>query len=298
MEWLNYHHLRYFWVVAREGSITRAAAKLERSLPTVSAQLQEMEEACQAQLFTRTGRQLSLTEVGQQVFRYADEIFSIGEELMETLRGRPHGRPMRLVVGISDTLTSLVVQCLLEPAFRYPKPLVITCLQDKPHRLLAALALHEIDVVLSDAPVNPSVRVRAFNHQLGECGITFFGTARHAARRRGFPRSLDNVPILLPGQTTLLRQDLDQWFEKLKIHPRIVGEFEGNTLLKFFGKSGIGIFAAPSIIETHVQRFYGVRVIGRTREIRERFYAISVERKLKHPVVTLISTIAKHKIFK
>ena len=297
MEWLNYHHLRYFWVVAGEGSITRAAAKLRRSLPTVSAQIQAMEKACGAKLFTRTGRQLALTETGQRVFRYADEIFSIGEELMETLRGKPAGRPLRLVVGIPDTVTSLIVHRLLEPVLHYPEPVQLVCLEDKLSRLMAGLALHEIDIVLSDAPATPTVKVRAFNHLLGECGVTFFGTSGHASYRRGFPKSLDGAPMLLPSEATVLRQALDQWFEKLGIRPRILGEFDGSTLLKFFGRSGAGIFAAPSAIESHVRKFYGVQVIGRAEGVRERYYAISVERKLKHPVVTAIATAAKHKLF-
>ncbi len=297
MEWLNYHHLRYFWVVAGEGSITLAAKKLRRSLPTVSAQLQAMEKACGEKLFIRTGRRLALSETGQQVFRYADEIFSIGEELMETLRGHPAGRPLRMTVGINDALSSIVVHRLLEPAFHYPKPVRILCLQEKPGRLLASLALHEIDIVLSDAPAIPTVKVRVFSHLLGECGITFFGAAKHAPLRRGFPKSLDGAPMFLPSDTAVLRANLDQWFERLEVRPRILGEFDGSTLLQSCGQSGAGIFAAPSAIEAGIRKLYGVQVIGRTGDVRERYYAISAERKLKHPVVTAVVMAAKHKLF-
>lgn len=299
MDWLNYHHLRYFWVVAREGSITRAGAKLRRSLPTVSAQIQELEDACGSRLLVRTGRKLTLTETGQQVFRYAEEIFSIGKELMETLRGNPvGGRPMRLVVGISDSLTPIIAHRLLEPVFNYPKPIHVTCLQGKTSRLLYALSMHEIDVVLSDGPATPTVRGRAFSHLLGECGITIFGAAAHARLRRGFPRSLNGAPILLPSETTVLGQSLDQWFEKLRINPKVLAEFDSPSLLKHAGRAGLGVFAAPTAVEAHVRRFYGVQVIGRTEEVRERFYAITVERKVEHPVVSAISHAAKSKLFR
>ncbi len=297
MEWLNYHHLRYFWVAARAGGIARAAAELHRSQPTVSAQIHALEQAVGAGLFARRGRSVVLTETGHQVFRYADEIFSLGRELREALRGRTPGRPLRLVVGIADVLPKLVAQRLLAPALRLPEPMQIVCREDKPERLLAALSLHELDVVLSDVPGSPDVKVRAFSHLLGECGVTFFAARRHAFRRRGFPHSLDGAPMLVPTAASALRRALDPWFEKVGVRPLLAGEFDDSALLKVFGQAGAGVFCAPTVIETHVRRAYGVRVIGRAEEVRERFYAITVERKLKHPAVVAISAAARNRLF-
>ncbi len=297
MEWLNYHHLLYFWLAAREGSITRAAGELRRSQPTVSAQIGELERALGANLFVRIGRSLALTDTGRLVFRYADEIFSLGRELRGVLQGRSPGRPLRFVVGIADVLPKLVAHRLLEPAVRLPEPMQIVCREDRPDRLLTALSLHELDVVLSDAPANPAVPFRTFSRLLGECGVTFFGVARYASRRRGFPKSLDGAPILVPTEASALRRSLDQWFASLEIRPRIYGVFDDSALLKVFGEAGAGIFAAPSVIEAQVRHSYRVQTIGRTDAVRERFYAISVERKLQHPAVLAISEAAKHRMF-
>lgn len=298
MEWLNYHHLRYFWVVTREGSVSRAGKELHLSQPTISAQIRALEESLGEKLFTRTGRSLVLTDMGSVVFRYADEIFSAGQELMDILKGRPTGRPMRLVVGVADVLPKLITYRLLEPALKLPESIRVVCREDKPDRLLAELATHELDLVLTDAPIGPTVKVQAFNHLLGECGVTIFGPAKLAsAYRRGFPQSLNGAPFLLPADNTTLRRSFDQWFEDEGIRPMITGEFEDSALLKVFGQAGAGLFAAPSVIEAEVRRQYGVQVVGRTEALRERFYAISVERKLKHPAVVAISEAARGKLF-
>lgn len=298
MDWLNYHHLLYFWVVAREGSIARASQELRLTQPTISAQIQALEETLGEKLFTRAGRSLMLTDMGRTVFRYADEIFSLGRELLDTLKGRPTGRPIRLVVGVADAVPKLIAYRLLEPALQLPEPVRVICREDKPDRLLVGLAVHELDLVLTDAPVGPTVKIRAFNHLLGESGVTLLGIERLAATYRpGFPGSLNGAPFLLPMENTTLRRSLDQWFEAEGIRPVVVGEFEDSALIKAFGQAGTGLFTAPSVIEAEVRQQYGVEVIGRVEAVRERFYAVSVERKLKHPAVVAISEAARQKIF-
>ena len=298
MEWLNYHHLLYFWVVACHGSVTRAAAELRLAQPTVSTQLRTLEEVLGEKLFARTGRRLVLTDVGRLVFRYADEIFGLGRELLETVKGRPTGQPMRLTVGIADAVPKLIAYRLLRPALTGAEPVRIICREDKPDRLLAQLAAHGLDLVLSDAPIGPTTKVRAFNHLLGECGVTFFAAPALARTcRRGFPRSLGGAPMLLPTDNTALRRSLDDWFESEDIRPRVASEFEDSALLMAFGQAGMGLFPAPSAIERQVRSQYGVVVVGRLDAVCERFYAISGERRLKHPAVVAISEAARQRVF-
>ena len=298
MEWLNYHHLLYFWVVACHGSVTRAAAELRLAQPTVSTQLRTLEEVLGEKLFARTGRRLVLTDVGRLVFRYADEIFGLGRELLETVKGRPTGQPMRLTVGIADAVPKLIAYRLLRPALTGAEPARIICREDKPDRLLAQLAAHGLDLVLSDAPIGPTTKVRAFNHLLGECGVTFFAAPALARTcRRGFPRSLGGAPMLLPTDNTALRRSLDDWFESEDIRPRVASEFEDSALLMAFGQAGMGLFPAPSAIERQVRSQYGVVVVGRLDAVCERFYAISGERRLKHPAVVAISEAARQRVF-
>lgn len=298
MEWLNYHHLLYFWLVAREGGLAPASARLRLAQSTISGQVHALEHALDEKLFVRRGRKLVLTEIGHLVYRYADEIFSLGEELQDALKGRPVSQPLRLIVGIADVVPKLVARSLLEPALKLPVTVRLVCREDKPERLLADLATHDLDVVLTDAAVPPSTRIRVFNHLLGECDVAFFATAGlERSHRAAFPRSLDGAPMLLPTQNTVLRRALDQWFAKLGIRPNVVAEFEDSALLKVFGQTGQGIFPAPSVIGNEIQRQYKVRVVGRTADVRERFYAISLERRLKHPAVVAISEAAKQKLF-
>ena len=298
MEWLNYHHLLYFWTVANEGSIARACEKLLLAQPTISGQLRALERSLGDKLFARSGRGLVLTETGQTVYRYADEIFSLGKELADTLKGRPTGRPLRLRVGVADVLPKIVSYRLLEPALHLTEPVQIICREGKPDRLLAELSLHGLDIVLTDAPVGPSVKVRAFSHLLGECGVSIVAAAELAKRlRKRFPQSLDGAPFLLPTDNTVLRRSLDQWFEAKGIRPVIRAECEDSALLKAFGQDGIGAFSVPSVVEKEVCRQYRVNPIGRVEEVKERFFAISVERKLKHPAVVAISDAARQKLF-
>ena len=299
MEWLNYHHLLYFWTVAREGSVVRACEKLHLAQPTISGQLRALEKSLGEKLFTKVGRNLVLTDTGRMVYRHADGIFSLGRELMDALKGRPAGRPQRLVVGVVDVLPKLIAYRLLEPALRLPEQVQVICHEDKPERLFAELSVQALDIVLADEPPGPAVKVRAFSHVLGECGVSIFGTARLAAAyRRGFPRSLDGAPFVLPTSNTSLRKSLEQWFDTEGIRPAVRGEFEDSALLMVFGQTGAGVFAMPSAIDKEVQKQYGVRLIGRVDSVRERFYAISIERKLKHPGVVAISEAARLRIFK
>ena len=298
MEWLNYHHLLYFWAVAREGSVTGASAYLHLAQSTISGQIRALEDALGEKLFIRVGRNLMLSEVGQVVFRYADEIFALGRELMDTLHGRPTGRPLRLVVGVVDVLPKLIAYRLLEPALRLPVPVHIVCHEGKQEHLLAELAVYNLDVVLSDAPSGPLVKIQAFHHLLGDSGVTFFGTPQLAAAYcPGFPGSLEGAPCLLPTDNTMLRHALDHWFEAEGVRPLVVGEYEDSALLKVFGQAGIGIFAMPSVIEAEIQRQYDVQVIGRVEAVRERFYAISVERQLRHPAVIAMSETVGQEFF-
>jgi len=298
MEWLNYHHLLYFWTVVRAGSMTRAAAELHLGQPTISAQIHTLEEALGERLFTRAGRGLALTDIGRVVFRYADDSFSLGRELLDAVKDRPTGRPIRFQVGIADVIPKLIAYRLLRPALELSEPMRLVCHDDKPDRLLAALAMHDLDLVLTDAPLGSTHRVKAFNHLLGECGLTFFGTARLArAHRRGFPRSLDGGPVLLPTSNTTLRRTLDHWFDSEGIRPIVVGEWEDSALLNAFGAAGVGMFAAPDAVEKDIRREYGVEVIGRIGSVLERFYAISVERKLKHPAVVAVVDAGRERVF-
>ena len=298
MDWLNYHHLRYFWAVAREGGVTRASRRLHISQPTVSAQIRELEQALGEALFAKKGRTLELTEVGRLVYRYADEIFGLGRELLDAVKGGVPGRTPLLRVGIDNVVPKVIAYRLLEPALKLDTPLHVVCHEDKPERLMAALAVHELDIVLTDAPVGTGLSVRAYNHLLGECAVTVFGQESLArAHRAHFPRSLDGAPLLLPTEGTALRRSLDAWFEAQSIRPRVVGEFEDSALLKVFGEAGRGLFAAPSATEAEVRRQYRVHRVGTIDAVKERFYAISVERKLKHPAVVAISEAARAKLF-
>lgn len=294
MEWLNYHHLLYFWLVAHEGGVGKAAAKLRLSHPTVSGQIHALEDVLGEKLFAREGRRLVLTDMGRVVYGYADEIFALGRELLDTVKGRPTGRPLRLVVGIAEVVPKLVAKRLIDPARALAEPIRMICREDKADRLVVDLAAGGLDVVLTDSPLPPGGRVRAFNHLLGESEVVVFGTPALAARhRRGFPGSLDGAPMLLPAEGTALRRSLDAWFDAHRVRPRVEGEFDDAALLKAFGQDGAGLFPASAAIEAEVRRQYEVEAVGRISGVREAYYAISAERRLKHPAVVAISTAAR-----
>jgi LysR family transcriptional activator of nhaA len=298
VDWLNYHHLHYFWVVAREGSIVRAATHLHLAQPTVSAQISRLEQSLGAKLFERVGRNLQLTDTGRVVNRYAEEIFTLGRELSDVVKGRPTGQPLRFTVGVPDSLPKLIVLRLLKPALALPEPIRLVCKEGKFDELVAELATHELDLVLSDAPLSSSVRVKAFSHALGHCGVAFFAAPQLARQlRRKFPQSLDGAPLLLPGEATTLRRLLDQWLDEQGIRPTIAGEFQDSALLKVFGQEGLGAFPAPAAIVNEIERQYRVRHVGTLDDLHERYFAVSVERRLKHPAVLAISSAAKQQLF-
>ncbi|MBM4089469.1 MAG: transcriptional activator NhaR [Planctomycetes bacterium] len=298
MDWINYHHLLYFWVVAREGSVVRAGAELHLSQPTISGQLAKFEKSLRCKLFRRVGRGLELTEEGRVLFRYADEIFTIGREMVEALKGRATGRPLRFTVGVADVLPKLVVYRLLEPACRLDEPLELVCHEGKLDSLLADLALFHLDVVFSETPASAQTRFRAFNHLLGSCDVSIYGTKELAGRyRRGFPQSLREAPWLLPMPGTSLRRDLERWFDALDMRPRIAGEFADSGLMKVFGQAGIGLFVGPTVIDAEIRRQYQVALVGRIKDIHFQCYAITVERRLKHPAVLAVSNTARGELF-
>jgi len=294
VEWLNYHHLLYFWMTARHGSMAKASAELRLAPPTLSAQIRRLEASLGEALFLREGRRLVLTDMGRVVQGYADEIFSRGREMLDVVKQRGGPAGLTLAVGVSDALPKLVAWRLLQPALSIGREIRVVCRDGRHDRLLADLALHELDVVLSDAPATGARQVRAFNHLLGECGVSFFAVRPLASRLAGrFPRNLEHAPFVAPTDGTALRHSLDAWFDRHRVRPRIVGEIEDSALLRTFGQAGAGVFAAPSVIEREVVRQHQVRVVGRTSEIRERYYAISAERRVKHPAVVAMTEAAR-----
>ena len=298
MEWLNYHHLLYFWTVAKRGSIARACEELRLAQPTISGQLRALEESMGEKLFIRQGRRLALTEAGKMVYKYADEIFTLGSELTDVMKGRPRNRPAKLVVGISDLIPKLIAYRILEPALAIKGGVQMECYEDTPEKLMPRLSAHELDLVLTDAPAYAAMRVRVFNHMLGSSGVGLFASPRLAAfYRKRYPQSLTGAPFLLPMRNSTFRQILDQWFESHSIRPRILGEFQDTALLTTFGQTGTGIFAGPLAIEGEIRRRYRVKKLGELEGQRLDYYAISAERKIKHPAATVIAELARHRLF-
>ena len=298
MDWLNYHHLLYFWTVAKKGSITEACKELRLAQPTISGQLRSLEEQLGEKLFTRVGRRLELTEVGKLVYRYADEIFSLGRELTDVLKGKPQGRPARLIVGISDIMPKLVAYQILRPALNLGSAIHLVCYEDQPDRLLLSLSAHELDLVLTDAPAHPSVQGPVFSHLLGSSSLALFAAPALAAQyRKHFPVRLDGAPFLMPMQNSMSRRTLGRWFDEHDIRPNVVGEFQDISLLNVFGQAGVGIFASPTVVEDQVRKYHQVALVGRLDTAKEEFYAISAERRIKHPAVAAISQSARQSLF-
>ncbi len=284
MEWLNYHHLLYFWVVAREGSISRACEELRLAQPTISGQLKALEESLGEPLFERRGRGLQLTEAGRTVYQYAEKIFSLGQELQEAIRGFPKIQPLN--IGIADVFPKHIAYRLIEPVRLLESQYRLVCREGRPDRLFADLAMHSLDVVLTDTPFDTTYRVKAFSHLLGESTLSFFGSPKLALRyRKNFPKSLDAAPMLLPSDESAARHMLDQWFDSEKLKPVILGEFSDSALLQIFGDAGEGMFPAPTVLEKLLRDQYGVQKIGEVEKLKQRFYLISPERKVKHPAI-------------
>ncbi len=297
MEWLNYHHLLYFWSVAKHGTVAKACEELGLAQPTISKQIGLLENTLGEKLFLRQGRHLVLTEMGRIVFKHAGDIFSIGQDLLNTVKGRPSSSQARLNIGVVDVVPKLLATRLLDSAVRQSPGIRLICWEDKLDQLLADLAIHGLDLVIADTPAPPSIKVQAYNHLLGESGVTFFATSKLAARhRRNFPRSLHGAPILLPTSNTVLRRLLDDWMVGQELVPTVIGEFEDSATLKAFGQAGHGLFPGPTAMEKEICRQYQVQVIRRVDSIRQKFYAITVERRLKHPTVVALFNTARREV--
>lgn len=299
MRHLNYSHLLYFWTVAKEGSIARAASVLHLTPQTISGQLKLLDDAVGEHLFQRAGRRLLLSDTGQVVFQYADEIFALGAELAHVVRGRgAPDAPLTLNVGIVDSIPKLVAYRVIEPALKLESGLRISCNEGKLESLLSDLAVHRLDLVLADSTIPPGLNVRAYSHLLGTSGTTFFAAPDLAKRlRRRFPQSLKDAPFLLPARDLPLRRLIDEWFDEIACAPHVVGEFADSALMLSFGQAGTGVVPGPTAIEKEIAAMFRLRVVGRAETILERFYAISPERKLKHPAVVAISAQAREQIF-
>ena len=294
-ESLNYHHLYYFWTVARLGSVTAACKELDLAQPTISGQLRSLESSLGEKLFQKKGRGLAMTEAGELVFDYANDIFCMGRELLQAVRQRPTGRPLRLQVGLSDAVPKLVAYEILKPAFEASlQPVRLHVQEGKTDALVAMLANHRLDVVLCDEPVSATLAVKAYSHKLGESSVTFFAAPTLADElRQGYPRSLHQAPAILPTENTALRRAVDRWFAEQQIEPLVVAEFEDNALVNTFARQGLGFVAIPTVVRETALQQHGLLAIGTVEECREQFYAISVERRLKNPAVLRIISPAR-----
>ncbi len=298
MKNLNLKHLRYFWAVASNGSIARASEELHLTPQTISGQLKELEEAVGTKLFEKVGRNLALTDMGRVVFSYADEMFRLSAELQDVLAGRTSGSRLTLNVGIAMVVPKLLAYRVLRPVLSLDEPVLLVCNEAPLVDLLADLSVHKLDMVLADSPISPTLNIRAYNHALGESGISFFARESEARQYRDeFPQSLDGVPMLMPTSSSALRRSLELWFERLDIRPFVVAEFEDRALMKAFGEAAAGVFTSPTAVESDVLDKYAVEVIGRTEEVKERFFAISAERKIKHPAISAITESARVDLF-
>ena len=297
MEWLNYHHLLYFWSVAKHGTMTKACEELRLAQPTISGQIRLLENTLGEKLFVRTGRRLGLTEMGHLVFKYAEDIFATGQELLNTVKSQGNGHPTRLVVGIADAVPKPLATQLLKSALKLYRPTRLICQEDKLRQLLTDLMAHRSDLVIADTPTPSSIKEHTYSHPLGESGVTLFATAKLATRyRRGFPQSLNGAPLLLPTSNAMLRRLVDQWLVNHGLHPNIVGEFDDSATLKAFGQDGYGVFPGVSVIEKEICRQYRVQVVGQLDSLKQHFYAITVERRLKHPAVLALVRTARQEL--
>lgn len=298
MATLNFKHLRYFWMVARTGSIARAAEQLNLAPHSISGQLKEFEETLGVDLFRRVGRNIELTDAGQRILSYAEDIFSIGDELLDALREQKAKKSVPFRVGIADSVSKAVAYRLVEPALKLDEPVRLICREGRLASLLAELAIHRLDIIIADRPMPAHLNVRGYSHLLGESGMSVFGSRSLAKELSGsFPAALASAPFLLPGEDVAIRPKLIQWFAANDLRPHIVGEFDDSALMKAFGQAGVGLFAAPTAIVDHVCKQYKVAEIGRIDSVVEQLYAITTERRLTHPAVVAISRAAREDIF-
>jgi LysR family transcriptional activator of nhaA len=296
---MNFKHLHYFWRVAKAGGVTRASEELHLTPQTISGQIGLLEEDLGAPLFAKRGRNLELTEAGRLALGYAQDIFTLGAELEESLRNYPTGgRPAEFRVGVADAVPKTIAYRLIEPATHLADPVRIVCFESKLDSLLAELAAHRLDLVIADAPIPPSVSVRAYNHRLGESGVSFFASARLLKSFKGkFPACLRGAPMLVPGVQAAVRSRLERWCRAKNLQLRVVGEFDDSALMKAFGQRGAGVFIGPTVLESEIEMQYRVKTLGRTVEIVEEFFAISVERRVTHPCVVAITEAARDRLF-
>lgn len=298
MEFLNYHHLRYFWVVAQEGNLRKAAERLHVSQPAISAQIAALEESLGEKLFHRGPRGLILTEMGHRAFSYAEEIFALGQDFLHSVNQRPTTRPLRVGIGIADSLPKLVSYEMIKPIFNLGQPVQAVCLENKTSDLLAQLAVFRLDIVLADEPAPSSLAIKTFNHLLGESGVIFCAARKSAKKlKRQFPCSLHEAPMLLPTSGTALRRTLEKWFQEQGIQPRVVAEFDDAALMKVAAADGIGSFPLPAVAEEEAVSRYGFEVVGLAQGCTVQFHAISAERKVTHPAVVAITSNARGNLF-
>lgn len=298
MNTLNYKHLRYFWMVAKCGSIARACEQLYLTPQAISGQLRELEEMLGVDLFRRAGRGLELTDAGRRILSYAEEIFAIGDELLEVARDQTAKKSLPLAVGIADSVPKSVAHRLIAPALQLPETVRLVCREGRLTGLLADLAVHRLDMVIADRPMPTNLNVRGYSHLLGESDLTVFGTPELLNTLKGvFPMLLQGAPFLMPGDDVAIRPRLEQWFESKRLHPRIVGEFDDSALLKSFGQAGAGLFVAPTAIAAYIGDQYGVRAVGRIETIAEQLFAITTERRLSHPAIVAITQVGRDEVF-
>lgn len=298
MEWLNFHHLRYFWTVARKGGVRKAADELHVSQPSISAQLRLLEDSLGEKLFKRSGRSLVLTEMGNLVLTYADEIFSAGRELMNAVKQRPGGRLLRLNVGMTDSISKLMGFEFLKPAIRFSEPVHVVCRMAAIEVLVNQLQAHRLDIVLADEPASSSLKAKTFNHRLGRSGVTFCAVPAIAKKlRRNFPQSLNGATALLPTENMGMRAVLETWFDTKGIHPRLLGEYEDSALMVFCATAGRGFTVVPTVVAREVLKHWGLRVIANVDECGTEFYAITAERRVKNPAAMAITEHAYSSLF-
>jgi len=296
---MNFKHLRYFWTTAKAGGIMRAGEQLNTTPQTLSGQIKQLEEWLGHDLFRKRGRGLELTSEGRVALGYAEQIFALGDELEKSIRlARGQSRPITFRVGVADSVAKSVAYHLLEPAMGLAEQVHMTCHEGKFPELVAQLSLNRLDLVLADEPVSKKIGVKAFNHGLGTSSMSFFCAQALRSQLQGpFPKCLHGAPMLIQGPMSSVRQQLDHWFNKHQLQPRLVGEFDDSALMNAFGREGRGVFTSPTVLEEETQAQFGVEVIGRSTELVEEFFAISVERRISHPCVAAITKAARSDLF-
>lgn len=299
MNFLNFRHLRYFWAVAKTGSMAKAAKQLHLTPQSISGQLAELESSLGLKLLIRAGRNLELTDAGIRVLQYADEIFSIGEDLLAAVKDQQRTKSLAFRVGIADSVSKSIAYRLIAPALQLSVPMRLVCREGRLSELLADLAVHRLDLIIADRPMPPNLSVRSYSHLLGQSPLAIFGTRELIKELtvKAFPAMLDRAKFLLPGEDFAVRVALNQWFDRHSIRPVIVGEFDDSALMKAFGQASAGFFAAPSAIAKDVCEQYGVQQLGMVDSVMVQVYAITTERRIKHPAVLAMELVARSDVF-